>query len=74
MATPNFSCVLDQQADALIQSLVCVSLCVCHMRVGAGRGHKRALDFLELELHVVNCLIWVGDGIHSGPLKEQQVL
>lgn len=70
MATHGFSCVsvnqiqatmLDQQADALIQSLVCVYLCECMSHVcGCWQKPKEGADFLELKLHVVvSCLIWV---------------
>ena len=43
-------------------SALCVSICTVYMP-GAGRGQKRALDLLELELQmVVNCYVDAGNG------------
>lgn len=41
-----------------------VYVCVCmHMSVGTLGCHKRAFEFLELELQAVDCkLLYVGDG------------
>lgn len=57
--------------DLFLLLFVCMYLCVYtyHLRLGAHRGHKGALDPLELELQAC---VGAGNQI-SGLLEEQQV-
>lgn len=83
-ATPGFSCVsvnqiqattLDQQADALIQSLVCVYLCECISHVcGCWQRPKEGAGLPRTGVTHGCKLSNTGAGLHSGPLNEQQVL
>lgn len=80
MATPGFSCVsvnqvqatmLDQQADTLIQSLVCVYLCECMPHVcGCWQRPKEGAGFPGVEVTRGCGLSNMGAGTHSGPLNE----
>ena len=45
-----------------------------HMSIGDGRGQKRALNFLELELQMsVSCHVGAGE-LNPSPLEEQPEL
>lgn len=67
--------MLDQQADALIQSLVCVYLCECISHVcGCWQRPKEGAGLPRTGVTHGCKLSNTGAGLHSGPLNEQQVL
>lgn len=53
---------------------VCVCVCECFKGVGACRGQERALDPLELTLHIMSSMYVAYWELNLGPLGKRQVL
>ena len=59
-APEKTACSSDIFNGVCVCVYVCVCVCECHLCVGAHRGKKRALEFLELQLHMAGSLLmWV---------------